>query len=82
MNNIKLTPLEQRVYDYLKLHKSITVKECFEDCGTTELRKIMSNFREKGFVVKDIWESVFDRYGNETYIKRYFIAERKCKNDK
>lgn len=77
--NVKLLPIEQKVVDYLKIHKSITVKECSEDIGTTECRKIISNLRDKGFVIKDIWENVVDRYGNETHIKRYFLAGIKKK---
>ena len=83
MTKIKLTPTEERVFDYIRKHRGITVKECSKHIGTTECRKIISNLRDKGVLIDFVWENVVDRYGNETRIKRYFIIGRKAvKNDK
>ena len=54
-------------------HGGITVKECIDVLGTTELRKIMSDLRKKGFVVRDIWEEGENRFGEKTKYKRYFL---------
>ena len=92
-NKIALSPREDRVIRYLKnkalyLHnqyymqkygneKGITVAECTNVLGTVELRKIISDLRKKGFVVKDIWETGENRFGEPGRWKRYFITGRK-----
>ena len=70
-NKIKLHPREDRVVRYLRNKsqfiftevymrkygntRGITVKECIDVLGTTELRKIISELRRHGFVVTDVW---------------------------
>lgn len=92
-NNIKLYPSADRVVKYLKnksafikneyfarvygSKKGITVRECIDVLGTTELRKIMSDLREKGFVVRDIWEDGENRFGEKTTYKRYFLTRNR-----
>lgn len=92
LNKIKLSPREKRVVEYLKdkmsfftnqIHayqygktKGITVKECIDVLGTTELRKIISNLRDKGFRIVDIWESDINRFGQEVKYKRYLIGRK------
>lgn len=98
MTEIKLAPREERVVKYLKNKtpfifsevfmrrygntKGITVKECIDVLGTTELRKIISTLREKGFVVTDIWEDDVNRFGEAGKHKRYFISSKKRKENK
>lgn len=77
---MKLSFLEGKVLDYLAENKSITVQECIKKIGTTELRKIISNLKEKGFIICDIWEKGVNRYGDSTRYKRYFILKG-SKND-
>lgn len=92
----RLSPLEQRVICYLKnkikyfqkqeqLYKycvrGITVKEATDVLGTTELRKIMSNLRDKGYEVITQWEFGQDRFGTETRYKRYFIGGKKFEKE-
>ena len=55
--------------------RGITVREANEVIGTTELRKIMSTLREKGYKVHDIWEDGLNRYGNPVRYKRYFVEQ-------
>lgn len=86
---------EERILDYLnnkeKYFRSsyerhlyqargITVKEAEQVLGTTELRKAMSNLRQKGYKVTDVWEYGEDRFGNEIRYKRYFV-EGKVKKE-
>lgn len=83
-----LTPRELRIVDYLMhkekyikslehLHylkeKGITVLECTEVLGTTELRKIISRLRDKGYKVIDIWEVGENKFGDEVRYKRYMV---------
>lgn len=57
--------------------KGITVRECEEVLGSTELRKIISTIRDDNrFRVFDIWEDGENKFGEPTRYKRYFI-ERK-----
>jgi hypothetical protein len=54
-----MKPSEQRVYKYLQTHHYITVNDCKEVLGTTELRKIVSDLRIKlmseGYTIDSIW---------------------------
>ena len=89
-NKRKLTLREERVVEYVRdknkyfkntVHQyqygktsGITVKECIDVLGTTELRKIISNLRYKGFRIVDIWETDINRFGDEIRYKRYLIS--------
>jgi hypothetical protein len=72
-----MTPAQNRVYKYLQTHPCITVQECKEVLGTTELRKIVSDLRIKllseGYTIDSIWQSSFNRYGDKVRYKRYFL---------
>lgn len=66
--------MEQLIIKYLQTHKSgLTVKECQERFGTTELRKIISNLKDQGYNFHDVWEWGINRYGLETKYKRYWL---------
>lgn len=62
-----------RVVDYLKKNKSLTVAEAKEELGTTELRKIISTLRDKGYKITDEWQEGVNRFGDVTRFKRYFL---------
>ena len=72
-----MKPSEQRVYKYLQTHKFLTVNDCKEILGTTELRKIVSDLRIKlipeGYTIDNVWETSFNRYGDKVRYKRYFL---------
>ena len=74
-----MKPSEQRVFDYLKTHKFITVNDCKEVLGTTELRKIVSDLRVKlipmGYTIDDVWAVSYNRFGNKIRYKRYFLKK-------
>lgn len=55
--------------------KGITVREANEVLGTTELRKIMSTLRERGYKVIAVWEEGENRYGELVRYKRYFVEK-------
>ena len=72
-----MKPSEQRVYKYLQKHPYITVNDCKEILGTTELRKIVSDLRVKllseGYTISDCWTKSVNRFGDKVRYKRYFL---------
>ena len=62
-----------RVVDYLKKHKSLTVAEAQRELGTTELRKIISILRDRGYEIIDKWVEGENRFGDVVRFKRYFL---------
>ena len=72
-----MKPSEQRVYKYLQTHPYITVNDCKEVLGTTELRKIVSDLRIKliseGYTIDSVWKMSENRYGEKVRYKRYFL---------
>lgn len=76
----KMFALPVNKYKYGR--RGITVREATEVLGTTELRKIMSDLREKGYRVLSVWEEGENRYGNTVRYKRYFIEKTKEEREK
>lgn len=76
-----MTPAQNRVYKYLQTHKFLTVNDCKEVLGTTELRKIVSDLRisliPEGYTIDDVWETSFNRFGDKVRYKRYFLKKIK-----
>lgn len=76
-----MTPAQNRVYKYLQTHKFLTVNDCKEILGTTELRKIVSDLRIKlipeGYTIESVWTTSFNRYGDKVRYKRYFLKKIK-----
>lgn len=60
------------VMNYMIDHGSITVQEGAIHCHTTETRKAISNLRERGHVITDMWCSVIKPDGKVKRFKRYF----------
>lgn len=66
------------VLKYLQSHRGgLTVKGCGEMLGTTELRKIVSDLKDAGWIIGDVWETGTNRYGETTRYKRYFLLGKK-----
>lgn len=63
----------QRVVEYLRKNKSLTVVEAQRELGTTELRKIISTLRDRGYEIKDEWVEGTNRFGYATRFKRYYL---------
>jgi len=76
-----MTPAQYRVYKYLQTHPYITVNDCKEVLGTTELRKIVSDLRisliPEGYTIDDVWEMSVNRFGDKVRYKRYFLKKIK-----
>ena len=74
--------IKTQVLKYMQIHRGgLTVKECIDNLGTTELRKIVSDLKYDGWVFSDTWETSVNRYGENVRYKRYFLIGKK-KNHK
>lgn len=63
------------VLEYLKRAKrGITSLEAIEMFGATRLSAIIFDLKDRGYIIKDRFESCIDRYGNESRFKRYWIV--------
>ena len=63
-----------RILEYLSNHPhGLTVKECINELHTTELRKCVSDLKDKGYNIVGIWETGQNSYGDKTRYKRYFL---------
>lgn len=67
----------ERILEYMKKHHGITVAECRDYLGTTELRRRICDLKEKGFQITDIWENGGNRVGVPTRYKRYVLVKGK-----
>lgn len=76
----KLFAMPQIKWKYGK--RGITVREATEVLGTTELRKIISTLRRKGFKVITVWEKEENRFGHPVRFKRYFVEQSASERQK
>lgn len=72
---VKLSPKEQRLYNYLKKKKShsITSLEAIDKLGDTRLSATIFLLRKKFFII-DEYVSSTNRYGEKTKFKVYTLA--------
>lgn len=61
------------IIEYMKTHKGITVRECDNKLGTTELRKEISKLRRKGYGIESVWVNGVNKFGAKTRYCRYFL---------
>lgn len=66
----------QRIIAYVKRFGSITTLEAFKDLGVVRLGARISEMRKNGVPILDKQERVKNRYGEDCYIKRYYIKEQ------
>ena len=71
---VKTTQAE-RVLDYMMEFGSITQLEALRDLGVMRLASRISDLKKMGYPVKGDVVAVKNRYEENCYIKRYFIAE-------
>lgn len=89
--------LENRVLDYLARkerlfampqikwqygRRGITVREATEVLGTTELRKIMSTLKQKGYKIFTQWEEGENKFGEPVRFKRYLVEQSEADKQK
>ena len=61
---------EEKVLEYLRTHRYITVLQCIKHLHTTELRTYIARLRKRGYVIEDEWKR--NKYGE---YKRYILKE-------
>lgn len=70
-----LTKSEQRIYDYIKKHGSITTMDAIMDIGETRLSARIFELKESGVNIQDEWVEVKNRWGERRHVKSYFIGK-------
>ena len=65
---------QQRVYDFIKKHGSITTQQANKELGETRLSARIFELKEKGVNIQDEWLWVKNRYGEKRHVKKYFIG--------
>ena len=69
-----LDTTQQRVYDFIKEHGSITTQQANKELGETRLSARIFELKEKGVNIQDEWLWVKNRYGEKRHVKKYFIG--------
>ena len=64
----------QRVLGYIEEFGSITQLEALRDLGVMRLASRISDLRRAGYPIESTVETVKNRFGEKTYIKRYRLA--------
>lgn len=65
----------ERILDYIDEFGSITQIEALRDLGVMRLASRISDLKRKGYNVISKKETVKNRYGEVTHIKRYSLGE-------
>lgn len=55
---------------------SITSWESIQRYGATRLSAIIFNLKKYGFDIEDKWVEEYDRFGNRTRFKKYWLARK------
>lgn len=66
---------EHRVLEYLRTHGSATGKELRDGCHQEDWRKRISELRQDGYKIRDVWETDVNAFGEKTRFKRYWLEE-------
>lgn len=65
---------KELVLDYMNKHKGITRKNAFADLGIANLPARISELKDDGFVIHEIWEKGKNRYGSKVKWKKYRLG--------
>ncbi len=63
----------QLILDYIAEFGSITQLEAIRDLGVMRLASRISDLKRKGYIITSKTETVKNRYGKTTCIKRYTV---------
>ena len=64
-----------RIVDYMKTHKGVTVGECRDNIGTTELRRRICDLKEQGYIIVSQSEEGPNSNGTISRYSRYFLIK-------
>lgn len=73
MSNKRPTQCD-RILDYIAEFGSITQLEALRDLGVQRLASRITELKDKGYYITYKWETVKNRYGEKSHIKRYSIG--------
>lgn len=74
MNEQKATQA-QRILEYIENFGSITQIEALKDLGVMRLASRISDLKRKGYPILSKTQTVKNRFGENCYIKRYYIQD-------
>ena len=63
-----------RITSYIMRYGSITTMEAYDDLGITKLATRISEMRQLGMPIVDIFETGKNRFGEPVRYKRYFFG--------
>ena len=72
--DIKLNKSQQRVFDYLLEHKSITSMEAIDEFGETRLGARIFEMRKKNINISSEMIEVTNRFKEKRRVKRYYLG--------
>lgn len=72
-----LDTTQQRVYDYIQEHGSITTYQANKELGESRLSARIFELKEKGVNIQDEWIRVKNRFKEPRRVKSYFIGKAK-----
>ena len=64
----------ERIIDYMNRFGSITQFEALQDLGIMRLASRISDLRSRGYSITSKYETVINRFGEKTQVKRYRLA--------
>ena len=65
---------QQRVFDYIREHGSITTQQANKELEETRLSARIYELKKKGVNIRDEWIQVKNRFKEPRRVKRYFIG--------
>lgn len=65
----------ERILEYIEEFGSITQLDALKDLGVMRLASRISDMRRMGIPIVSKVETVVNRFGEKTYIKRYSLQE-------
>lgn len=69
---------QTRIVEYCKSHRGITSLDAVRDLGIIRLASRINDLKRNGFKVESDWETVQNRYGEDTRVKRYYVEEKEA----
>ena len=66
-----------RLLAHMKQGRKITSYSAMELLGISSLHRRLSDLRADGYVIKDTWQTIKNRYGDDVKIKVYTLANRR-----
>lgn len=74
MEQIILNKTQKRVFDFIMEFGSITSLEAFTELGETRLSARIYELKDKGINIGTEMVAIKNRFGENRYVKKYFIA--------